>query len=191
MPSRRFVIAGLAASAGIGAPRLALANEFGSFSGEFIGRFPRGGSAILEKDLSFTDPRGRIWTAPAGTEVNGASIPRPLWSIIGSPFSGDYLRASVIHDYYCVSMSRSWRDTHKVFWYGCRADGVSKFYANLLYAGVVRFGPRWIVRRGVSGASARPKRVDPAFDEREFRDLKRWIENNDPSLSELDGFLRG
>lgn len=186
MPSRRFVLAGLAAGAALGAPRLALAEDFGKFSGEFVGRFKPGGVALVEEALSFTDPSGKVWTTPAGTEVNGASIPRPLWSIVGSPFSGDYLRASVIHDHYCVTMERGWRETHKVFWYGCRADGLTKLYANLLYAGVMRFGPRWIIRRGASGASAAPKRIDQAFDRREFEELQKWIENSDPSLGELE-----
>ena len=186
MPSRRFVIAGLAAGAALGAPQLARAEYYGRFSGKFVGSFERGGVAVVEKPLTFTDPRGLNWTAPAGIEVNGASIPRPLWSIVGSPFKGDYLRASVIHDHYCVTMTRGWRETHKMFWHGCRADGLSRVYANLLYAGVMRFGPRWIIRRGASGASARPKRVNPEFDASEFRDLQKWIQNNDPSLSEID-----
>lgn len=186
MPSRRFVLAGLAAGAACGAPSLAQAENFGRFTGKFVGSFERGGLAIVKEPLTFVDPNGKRWTAPAGIEVNGASIPRPLWSIVGSPFKGDYLRASVIHDHYCVTMQRGWRQTHKMFWYGCRADGVSQIYANLLYAGVMRFGPRWIVRRGASGASAKPKRVNPEFNASEFRELQNWVQGSNPSLEEIE-----
>ena len=53
----------------------------------------------LTRDFAFVEPTGR-WDAPAGSVVNGASIPSGLRSIIGSPFVGNYRRAAVIHDVY-------------------------------------------------------------------------------------------
>jgi len=38
-------------------------------------------------DFSFTDPDGNPWPAPKGSVVNGASIPQPLRSIVGSPYT--------------------------------------------------------------------------------------------------------
>ena len=184
MPSRRMLLVGMLASGSLGLVGPAHAGTFGRFDGKFKGRFVRGGVAVLEASLSFVDPNGRRWTAPKGTTVNGASIPRPLWSIVGSPFTGDYLRASVIHDHYCVTTERSWRDTHLTFWYGCRADGLSKLYSDLLYAGVYRFGPRWSRKRGLTGATV-TKRFDPEFDHKEFDELQRWIKTNNPSLDDL------
>ena len=35
-------------------------------------------------DFSFTDPRSRVWEAPAGSVVDGASIPRALWTVVGT-----------------------------------------------------------------------------------------------------------
>lgn len=185
MTTRRAVITGIAAAAALGAPRLAAAEEFGAFDGDFVGRFIGGARAVLEKPLRFTEADGTVWTAPAGIEVNGASIPSALWSIVGSPFTGDYLRASVVHDHYCVTMERDWRATHLAFWRGCRADGLSSTYANLLYAGVMRFGPRWRRRRGLTGAGAKPRRSNPEFNQQEFDDLRRWVEENNPDLEAI------
>jgi Protein of unknown function (DUF1353) len=42
------------------------------------------------------DPDGQKWTAPGGSVVDGASIPRALWTIVGSAYTGDYRRASVL-----------------------------------------------------------------------------------------------
>lgn len=162
---------------------------FGRFDGDFVGRFIGGQTAVVERPLSFVDPTGETWTAPAGIEVNGASIPRALWTIVGSPFAGDYLRASVVHDHYCVTMERNWRDTHLAFYYGCRADGLSQTFANLLYAGVMRFGPRWRPGRGLTAADGTPRRRQPAFNQDEFDALQRWIEDSERSIGEIDARL--
>jgi uncharacterized protein DUF1353/sporulation related protein len=66
---------------------------------------------VVQK-IEFVDNQGRRWTVPPGTKTDGASIPRSLWSIVGSPFTGTYLRASVIHDHYVNTKHRSWMDTH-------------------------------------------------------------------------------
>lgn len=36
---------------------------------------------------------------PAGFEFDGASIPSLFWSLVGSPFSANLLRAALIHDF--------------------------------------------------------------------------------------------
>ena len=37
-------------------------------------------------------------TINKGFDFDGASIPKPLWSIIGSPFTGNYVMAALFHD---------------------------------------------------------------------------------------------
>src|SRR5947207_3005769 len=54
----------------------------------------------LLHEFSYIDTSGKRWTAPNGWIIDGASIPRFLWTLVGSPFTGSYRRASVIHDYY-------------------------------------------------------------------------------------------
>src|SRR4051812_13535146 len=44
---------------------------------------------LIER-YEYVDSNGRSWPVPAGTVVDGASIPQPFWSIIGGPFEGLY-----------------------------------------------------------------------------------------------------
>ena len=39
---------------------------------------------------------------PKGFVSDGASIPKALWSIVGSPLDGCPLRAAIVHDWLCV-----------------------------------------------------------------------------------------
>ena len=56
----------------------------------------------LLRDFAFTDPEGKAWAVPAGYDkMDGASIPRALWTLVGSPYTGDYRRASIVHDRAC------------------------------------------------------------------------------------------
>jgi hypothetical protein len=75
--------------------------------------------------------------------VDGASIPKFAWSIIGGPFEGKYRDASVIHDVACVARSAPWEYVHLVFYYAMLASGVDKTTAKIMYAAVYHFGPRW------------------------------------------------
>jgi hypothetical protein len=101
---------------------------------------------ILE-DFTFTDPAATVWSAPAHSVVNGASIPRPLWSVVGSPYTGDYRRASIVHDVACGlaggdDVKR--RAADRMFYHACRTGGCSVREATILYLGV-RIGAAWSV----------------------------------------------
>ncbi|MBK1723844.1 DUF1353 domain-containing protein [Thiocystis violacea] len=91
---------------------------------------------LLLEDFSFTDPAGRVWPAPKGETINGASIPRPLWSTVGSPYTDDYRRASVVHDIACNTHGVSRKEADAMFFHACRAGGCSEAQARILYAGV-------------------------------------------------------
>lgn len=97
----------------------------------------------LHEAFTFVDAASRVWVAPAGTIVDGASIPRAFWRAFGPPFVGLYRYASVVHDYYCVSQTRTWQDTHKMFHEACIAGGVGRRKARMMYWSVRNFGPRW------------------------------------------------
>lgn len=97
----------------------------------------------LLKEISFKDSEERIWTAPEGSVIDGASIPRELWSMIGSPFVGKFRRASVIHDVACVERSQPYELVHHMFLEAMLCDGVKKGKANIMYFAVRDFGPRW------------------------------------------------
>jgi hypothetical protein len=102
-----------------------------------------GRKIVLLNNYRFQDPKGDIWLATKGSTVDGASIPRMFWSLIGGPLEGPYRNASVIHDYYCVTRNKDWQQTDRVFYQGMRAAGVSQAKALVMYYAVVAFGPRW------------------------------------------------
>lgn len=94
------------------------------------------------KGVVYETPNKKRWEAPAGSVVNGASIPRLLWSVIGSPYVGDYRRASVVHDVACETPKVPRKAADRMFYYACRADGCGWLQAKVLYIGV-RIGA-WI-----------------------------------------------
>jgi hypothetical protein len=136
----------------------------GSFSGnpktEWLSELGDDRNMCLLEDFWYTDPQGRRWNAPKGSITNGASIPRTLWSSIGSPFTGNYRRASIIHDIALRTHSILRDDTDTMFYFACLAGGCMLMESKLLYAGV-RVGTWASVTRGfaldiVSFASMSP-----------------------------------
>jgi hypothetical protein len=115
------------------------------FIGDVVTKWLKGNRKmkLLEK-LLFIDSTGLEWLAPKGAVVDGASIPRFLWFFIGSPYSGKYRRASVIHDVYYTSKTRLRKQADKMFYEAMRVDGVNYFKAKSMYLGVrVGGGSRW------------------------------------------------
>jgi hypothetical protein len=90
----------------------------------------------LLSDVSFTDDAGKTWRVPAGAVIDGASIPPSLWSFAGSPFTGNYRRVSVIHDYYCDNGGATTDAIDEMFLEGMLADGVSTAEAYSKYGAV-------------------------------------------------------
>lgn len=90
----------------------------------------------LLEDFWFADPGGRLWLAPAGSVINGASIPRALWSVVGSPYTDDYRRASIVHDVACDTPGVDRKEADVMFFHACRAGGCDPLQAKILYAGV-------------------------------------------------------
>lgn len=127
-------------------PSISVGNdsEFGVYEGELIVKPLADGRAIeLVGNYSFIGPSGTKWSVPDKYVVDGASIPQFLWSVVGGPLSGKYRNASVIHDRYCDTESRPWKDVHRMFYNAMRASGVTNARAKLMYSAVYRFGPRW------------------------------------------------
>ena len=97
----------------------------------------------LIEPVLFTDSKGVGWLAPTGSIIDGASIPRFFWRLIGAPLSGIYRRASVIHDVFCVTKTRPHKEVHKMFYEAMIADNVPKLKAKSMYRAVRMFGPKW------------------------------------------------
>ncbi len=116
----------------------------GTFSDQVMTAWEGRRDMVLTAPFFYTDSNGKIWTAPVGARINGASIPWWLWTLVGSPFVGWYRYASVIHDHYCEEKSETWQQTHWVFYDACLAAGVPKIKASLMYAAVYVFGATWL-----------------------------------------------
>ncbi|MDT0603482.1 DUF1353 domain-containing protein [Thalassotalea castellviae] len=114
-----------------------------SFSGEVLARWLEKREMELLQQTSFTDDNGHEWIAPKGAIVDGASIPRLFWFLVGSPFVGKYRRASVIHDVYCKTKSIAHKQVHKMFYNAMRCDGVGRIKAKTMYLAVKLGGPKW------------------------------------------------
>ncbi len=95
--------------------------------------------------FAFIDNAKLVWSVPAKARVDGASIPKFAWSILGSPFVGRYRKASVVHDWYCDVRTREWKATHRMFYEAMRASKVSGAKARIMYGAVYYAGPRWDV----------------------------------------------
>ncbi|WP_334543976.1 DUF1353 domain-containing protein [Rhizobium leguminosarum] len=138
----------------------ASAAECAEYFGKFVegpeGRFipgPDRPEFRLTKPFQFEDPNGLAWKVPDGSIVDGASIPQIFWSLIGGPFEGEYLKASVIHDYFCDVKTRTAHDTHRNFYYGMRANGVPNWKASAMYWAVSTLGPDWRLEERVTNST--------------------------------------
>lgn len=69
---------------------------------------------ILSKDKS-VESLGYSVTVKKGFDFDGASIPKWLWSIYGSPLNGNYVVASLIHDGLYASQKVTKSVSDKIF----------------------------------------------------------------------------
>lgn len=108
-------------------------------------------------EFAFIDSTGYRWTAHPGEQVDGASIPEVVWSrVVGTPFIGDYRRASVVHDVACTRQEKTSKEAHRMFYEAMLTDGTSKERALLFYTAVRLFGPKWDQQRGFRQMFALP-----------------------------------
>src|SRR5437762_8277243 len=97
------------------APSTSVESECGSYDGNPVTKWNTDGRTMtLITELRYTDPQGVVWVAPIGSVVDGASIPRYLWSIMGGPFEGKYRNASVLHDVAYGEHNRPWQDCDRM-----------------------------------------------------------------------------
>src|SRR5438034_10883931 len=119
-------------------------SKWGYYSGEPVTRWENDGRTMtLLSELRYTDPEGVVWIAPAGSVVDGASIPRSLWSLMGGPFEGKYRNASVLHDVAYDQKNRPHEVCDRMFYHAMRCSGVSAVEAGTMYYALRRFGRHW------------------------------------------------
>jgi hypothetical protein len=160
----------------------------GRFTGEVVAKWLANGRDMeIAEPFGYVDASGREWNVPKGAIVDGASIPRALWTAIGAPFSGKYRKASVVHDYFCQTMARPWQDVHQAFFEASLAEGNAPYQAKLMYGAVYAWGPRWDV---VDGKPVRTRDVVRAPTDSEMQEFATWIRTNDPPLSDIQKYAQ-
>jgi len=170
-------------------------HPWGYYSGQVEARWENDGrNMTLLSDMRYTDPDGVVWIAPAGSEVDGASIPRVLWSLMGGPFEGKYRNASVLHDIAYDQHTRSWDKCDRMFYNAMRCSGVSATEAKTMYYALYKFGRHWKRPRSFAGAIARSDNTVPRatpVEEEELTATRSWIESAKPSLAQIEARADG
>src|SRR5256714_6838576 len=165
-------------------------HPLGYYSGQVEARWENDGRHMtLLSELRYIDPDGVVWIAPAGSVVDGASIPRSLWSLMGGPFDGKYRNASVLHDVAYDQHIRPWQQCDRMFYNAMRCSGVSAVEAKTMYFALYKFWRHWKRPGAFAGAVARNdasvRRALPV-DDAELNETRSWIENADPSLAQIE-----
>ncbi len=173
------------------------AHPWGFYTGSPVTSWNRDGrSMTLLEDFRYTDPKGAVWVAPAGAVVDGASIPRSLWSFMGGPFEGKYRNASVLHDVAYDRQDRPPEDCDRMFYDAMRCSGVGPVESKTMYYALLRFGRHWkfsvkrakpvkVGRKTVARAKAEYPRAVPVNRE-EIRVARDWIQNAQPSMEQIE-----
>ena len=164
--------------------------NFGHFEGKVVATWLDDGRRMqLTQDFAYIDPGAKKWVAPTESIVDGASIPKPFWPVIGGPFEGLFRNASVVHDVACDKMNEPWQDVHLMFYNACRCGGVDEVKAKLMYAAVYKFGPRWEpATQPPSGDEPRTGATRTTLappDVAAVEKLKQFVETKNPSLEEI------
>lgn len=165
-------------------------HRWGYYSGQVEARWENDGRTMtLLSELRYTDPSGVVWTAPAGSVVDGASIPRALWSLMGGPFEGKYRNASVLHDVVYDEHTRPWQQCDRMFYNAMRCSGVGAVEAKTMYYALYRHGRHWRAPRGFFGAFAEheeTRRALPLEEQQDVESVRSWIESANPSLQQIE-----
>ena len=135
--------------------------------------------------LEFVDSEASRWIAPQRTLTDGASIPSIFVPIIGARRSPEFLNAAAVHDAYCgignetlpEYQSRTWEETHRMFYDALRAGGTEELRAKVMFAAVYLGGPRWQDdKRNLKNAPVRKMR-------RTMREARNYITQTKPTPS--------
>ena len=73
-------------------------------------------------------------------DFDGASIPKALWGLIGSPMTGGYQRAACLHDALYASEYFDRKECDDLFLEAMASDGVGYFKRYTMYNAVRMFG---------------------------------------------------
>lgn len=166
----------------------------GSFEGKVIVEWlddPYVLKLRLIKDFTFHDTTG-IWVVPAGTVVDGRSLPTLFVSLAGRPFESNFRKTALVYDYAVKTQERSWEESQRMFYDGLLAEGVMPVEAKVMYMLLNATGPRWEIR-GTYGCYGRchhsrdaDLRWSPRVRDDDVVALMSWVRGDNPSLDQID-----
>lgn len=165
------------------------------FPNQPLVRFEEDGRLMTtQSDFAFSDPANKVWLAPAESVIDGASIPRSFWTIIGGPFEGPYRNASILHDVACDQRKERSEDVHRMFYFACRCGGVDERKAKMMYFAVARFGPQWkfvyeqlTTPDGQEITVSKPVGIAPVAPptDTELTAIRAYFDKNNPSVESI------
>lgn len=145
----------------------------------------------LKEELLFRQTGGGTWVVPANAIVDGRSMPKLFFSLIGHPFESGFLKTAITYDYAVKAKVRRWTDAQRMFVEGVVVEGVATIEAKAMYMLLHATGSRWAVR-WTSGCYGRCHAADselewrPRVDDEQVIALVRWVRQEDPSLEDID-----
>jgi Protein of unknown function (DUF1353) len=163
-------------------------NKWGHYSGYVEARWENDGrNMTLLSELRYRDPDGVVWIAPAGSVVDGASIPRSLWSLMGGPFEGKYRNASVLHDVSYDQHTKPWQECDRMFYNAMRCSGVSAVEAGTMYYALRKFGRHWKAPKAapVKVGEDIVARAEPV-NQGDINATRDWIRSSEPNLQQIE-----
>ena len=99
----------------------------------------------LIEDLTYQNEEIAV-TAKKGLITDGASIPRWAWRFIGSPFTGKYTGAALIHDALYMAEALPRKQCDNLFLEMLEVEGVSYWKRYAMYW-TVRVGGGWVWKK--------------------------------------------
>lgn len=104
----------------------------GELKGKFLGRH----RFKLTEDFTYITKDGQTITAPKNFITDGASIPRPFRSFVGSPWDYLYGWAAVIHDLGYKVQERTRKEVDDIFLEGMEEKGEALWRRRVMYRAV-------------------------------------------------------
>ncbi len=97
--------------------------------------------ALLMEDWHIADVANFTFCVPAGTETDGASIPRFLWRLCGHPLETPRVYAAMLHDWlYTGEANLTRMEADICYYFLLRHFGVGRFKAWVEYLALRLFG---------------------------------------------------
>ncbi len=142
-------------------------------------------SMRLKEHFEFIDLNKYKWPAIPDDIIDGASIPKIAWTLIGSPYVGNYRRSAALHDSLYINQHDNGSDDPRlavdiVFYKGMRSDETSWLKAAIMYAAVRIFGKEYWDTKAYSTDT---RQAENAFK----KEIVPWLEDGEnKTLIEID-----